>query len=177
MHDSHADLAAHQNQQHCFEISQVPWQHCQDYCQGACQISEQWYPKGIWCNNKIIWHQNNVATSFWLHNDVIIVSRARWVQYSRRLWTLQVRSYNKTSYLLIGHWPWEMFQYPIRRLIHGDNFFLMGIVWYCTEIWQVPRQQCCWSACQISKWYAHFNTRSRNFETLRDLTKRRLFGY
>ena len=55
---------------------------------------------------KSLWHQNNVATSFWLHNDVIIASRARWVQYSRSFGTLQVRSYNnKTSYwtLTLGH--------------------------------------------------------------------------
>ena len=54
---------------------------------------------------KSLWHQNDVTTSFWLHNDVIIASRARWVQYSRSFGTLQVRSYNKTSYwtLTLGH--------------------------------------------------------------------------
>ena len=54
---------------------------------------------------KSLWHQNNVATSFWLHNDVIIASRAPWVKYSRSFGTLQVRSYNKTSYwtLTLGH--------------------------------------------------------------------------
>ena len=28
-----------------------------------------------------LWHQNDVATSFWRHNDVIIVSYARWEWY------------------------------------------------------------------------------------------------
>ena len=41
---------------------------------------------------------------------------------------------------------------------------------YRFEIWQAHRQHCCRSACQVSE-------RSRGFETLRDLTERRLFGY
>ena len=45
------------------------------------------------------------------------------------------------------------------------------------EIWQAPRQHCCRGACQILKWYQHFNTQSRAFETLRDLTIRRLIVY
>ena len=47
----------------------------------------------------------------------------------------------------------------------------------CSEIWQALRQQCCRCACQISKWYNYLKFQSRVFETLRDLTKRRLFGY
>ena len=45
------------------------------------------------------------------------------------------------------------------------------------EIWQALRQQCCWCACHISKRYDNFKYQSRGFETLRDLTERRLFGY
>ena len=54
---------------------------------------------------KSLWYQNDVTTSFWLHNDVIIASRARWVLYSRSSGTLQERPYNKTSYwtLTLGH--------------------------------------------------------------------------
>ena len=45
------------------------------------------------------------------------------------------------------------------------------------EIWLALRQQCCRCACQISKRYDNLKYQSRGFETLRDLTKRRLFGY
>ena len=45
------------------------------------------------------------------------------------------------------------------------------------EIWQALRQQCCRCACQIAKRYDNLKYRSRGFETLRDLTERRLFGY
>ena len=48
---------------------------------------------------------------------------------------------------------------------------------HCSEIWQATRQHCCRGACQISKWYEHFNTRSRGFETLWGLTLRRLIRY
>ena len=46
-----------------------------------------------------------------------------------------------------------------------------------SEICQALRQQCCRCACQISKRYDNLKYQSRGFETLRDLTKRRLFGY
>ena len=45
------------------------------------------------------------------------------------------------------------------------------------EIWQALRQQCCRCACQNSKRYDNLKYQSRGFETLRDLTKIRLFGY
>ena len=46
-----------------------------------------------------------------------------------------------------------------------------------SEIWQALRQQCCRCACQISKRYDNLKYQSRGFETIRDLTKRRIFGY
>ena len=46
-----------------------------------------------------------------------------------------------------------------------------------SEIWQALRQHCCRCACQISKRYDNLKYQSRGFETSRDLTKRRLFGY
>ena len=46
-----------------------------------------------------------------------------------------------------------------------------------SEIWPALRQQCCRCACQISKRYDNLKYQSRGCETLRDLTKRRLFGY
>ena len=47
---------------------------------------------------------------------------------------------------------------------------------YRFEIWQAHRQHC-WSACQISERSDNSKYKSRAFETLRDLTERRLFGY
>ena len=46
-----------------------------------------------------------------------------------------------------------------------------------SEIWQALRQHCCRCACQVSKRYDNSKNQSRGLETLRDLTKRRLFGY
>ena len=46
-----------------------------------------------------------------------------------------------------------------------------------SEIWQALRQQCSRCACQVSKRYDNLKYQSRGFETLRDLSKRRLFGY
>ena len=46
-----------------------------------------------------------------------------------------------------------------------------------SEIWQALWQHCCRCACQISKRYDNLKYQSRGFETLRNLTKRRLFGY
>ena len=48
---------------------------------------------------------------------------------------------------------------------------------YRFEIWQAHRQQCSRSACQISEWSDISKYKSRSFETSRDLTIRRLFGY
>ena len=46
-----------------------------------------------------------------------------------------------------------------------------------SEIWQALRQQCCRCACKISRRHNNLKYQSRGFETLRDLTKRRLFEY
>ena len=48
---------------------------------------------------------------------------------------------------------------------------------YRFEIWQAHRQHCCRSACQVSERSDNSKYKSRGFETLRDLTERRLFGY
>ena len=74
------------------------------------------------------------------------------------------------------------FQYPKRRLIirscevskQRDLYLELSDR---SEIWQAHRQHCCRCACQISKWYDNLKYQSRGFETSRDLTIRRLFGY
>ena len=73
-------------------------------------------------------------------------------------------------------------QYPKRRLSvrsrkvskPRDLYFELSDR---SEICQAVRQQCCRCACQISKRYDNLKYRSRGFETLRDLTETRLFGY
>ena len=73
-------------------------------------------------------------------------------------------------------------QYPKRRLsvrsrkVSKPRDLCLELS-YRSEIWQALRQQCCRCACQISKRYKNVKYQSRGFETLRDLTKRRLFGY
>ena len=77
---------------------------------------------------------------------------------------------------------WAPSQYPKRRLSVRSRKVskprdLYSELSYRSEIWQALRQQCCRCACQISKRYGNLKYQSRGFETLRDLTKRRLFGY
>ena len=77
---------------------------------------------------------------------------------------------------------WAPSQYPKRRLSvrsrkvskPRDRYFELS---YRFEIWQAHRQHCCRSACQISERSGNSKYKSRGFETLRDLTERRLFGY
>ena len=73
--------------------------------------------------------------------------------------------------------PWAPSQYLERRLSVRSRKVSKPRNLYLelsdrSEIWQ-----CCRCACQISKRYDNLKYQSRGFETLRDLTKRRLFGY
>ena len=73
-------------------------------------------------------------------------------------------------------------QYPKRRLSVRSRKVSKPRDWYFKlsyrfEIWQAHRQQPCRSACQISERSDNSKYKSRGFETLRDLTERRLFGY
>ena len=73
-------------------------------------------------------------------------------------------------------------QYPKRRLSVRSRKVSKPRDWYFKlsyrfEIWQAHRQHCCRSACQISERSDNSKYKSRGFETLRDLTERRLFGY
>ena len=77
---------------------------------------------------------------------------------------------------------WAPSQYPERRLLVRSRKVSKPRDWYFKlsyrfEIWQAHRQHCCRSACQISERSDNSKYKSRGFETLRDLTKRRLFGY
>ena len=77
---------------------------------------------------------------------------------------------------------WAPSQYPKRRLFVRSRKVSKPRDWYFKlsyrfEIWQAHRQHCCRSACQISERSDNSKYKSRGFETLRDLTKRRLFGY
>ena len=73
-------------------------------------------------------------------------------------------------------------QYPKIRLIVRSrevskprDFYLE--LFDSSEIWQALRQHCFRCACQISKRFDNLKYQSRGFETSRDLTIRRLFGY
>ena len=77
---------------------------------------------------------------------------------------------------------WAPSQYPKRRLSVRSRKVSKPRDLYSelsdrSEIWQALRQQCCRCACQISKRYDNLKYQSRGSEALRDLTKRRLFGY
>ena len=78
--------------------------------------------------------------------------------------------------------PWAPSQYPKRRLFLRSRKVSKPRDWYFKwsyrfEMWQAHRQHCCRSACQISERSDNSNYKSRGFETSRDLTERRIFGY
>ena len=78
--------------------------------------------------------------------------------------------------------PWVPSQYTKRRLSVRSRKVSKPRDLYLelsdrSEIWQALRQQCCRCACQISKRYDNLKYQSHGFESLRDLKKRRLFGY
>ena len=58
------------------------------------------------------------------------------------------------------------------KVLKSQDFYLEF-----SRIFQAPQQHCFQCACQISKRFKHFNTRSRAFETLQDLTIRYLVRY
>ena len=77
---------------------------------------------------------------------------------------------------------WAPSQYAKKRLIVRSREVSKPRDWYFKlsyrfEIWQAHRQHCCRSACQISERSDNSKYKSRGFETSRDLTIRRLFGY
>ena len=78
---------------------------------------------------------------------------------------------------------WALLQYPTRRPIVRSckvskaRDLYLELYNRSDEIWQAPQQQCCWSACQISKRYDNSNYQSSGFEASRDPTIRRLIGY
>ena len=76
---------------------------------------------------------------------------------------------------------WAPSQYPKRRLSVRSRKVSKPRDLYLelsdrSEIWQALRQHCCRCACQIPKRYDNLKYQSRGFESLRDLTERRLFG-
>ena len=77
---------------------------------------------------------------------------------------------------------WAPSQYPERRLFVRSRKVSKPRDWYFKlsyrfEISQAHRQHCCRSACHISERSDNSKYKIRGFETLRDLTERRLFGY
>ena len=86
------------------------------------------------------------------------------------------------SYCLCWKTDWAPSQYPKRRLSVRSRKVSKPRDWYFKlsyrfEIWQAHRQHCYRRACQISERSDNSKYKSRGFETLRDLTERRLFGY
>ena len=83
---------------------------------------------------------------------------------------------------LVRHAAWFPSQYTKRRLFVRSREVSKSRDWcfkllHRFEIWQAHRQPCCRSACQISERSDNSKYKSRGFETLRDLTERRLIGY
>ena len=90
---------------------------------------------------------------------------------------------SKCCWFETPRWSYDVaggpFQYPIRRLAVRSRKVSKPRDLYLelydrSEIWQAPRLRCCRRACQISKLCDNLNYRSRDIETSRYLTIRRL---
>ena len=88
--------------------------------------------------------------------------------------------------LMSGQWhltdSWALFQYLTRRLIERSRDVLKQRDLYLklcdrSDIWQAPRQHCCWCACQVSNRCNNLKYQSHGFGTSRDHGIRRLIGY
>ena len=100
--------------------------------------------------------------------------------YTRFLCLVSVHQTAKI--ISIRHGIWAPSQYPKRRLSVRSRKVSKPRDWYFKlsyrfQIWQAHRQHCCRSACQIPERSDNYKYKSRGFETLRDLTEIRLFGY
>ena len=116
------------------------------------------------------------------YNSPVILQRTRVItkRLPSHIVTILVRckltAYNKMT-------PNDpVLQYAQSLLIKPYLLLTMGEEWYFKlsyrfEIWQAHRQHCCRDVCQISERSDDSKYKSRGFETLRDLTERRLFGY
>ena len=99
--------------------------------------------------------------------------------YKRQFWSFVTLACALHAYLFKTRAP---SQYPKRRLSvrsrkvskPRDRYFKLS---YRFEVWQAHRHHCYRSACHISERSDNSKYKSRGFETLRDLTERRLFGY
>ena len=116
------------------------------------------------------WHANDLDIYLSIHTLDLCISFITFMWCFRSQWPK------------IESTTWGPSQYPKRRLSVRSRKVSKPRDLYLelsdlSEIWQALRQQCCRCACQISKRYDNLKYQSRGFETSRDLTKRRLFGY
>ena len=105
-----------------------------------------------------------------------------WLKPREHLWRDTTKTCTEPTYHNLDLADRAPSQYPKRRLFARSREVSKPRDWYFKlpyrfEIWQAHRQQCCRSACQIAERSDNSKYKSRGFETLRDLTKRRLFGY
>ena len=131
------------------------------------------------------WWFETPLRSLWRHCNVLGI----WLKWSNQQSNTLLLGLPKVSALSPWHiylqeiiTNWAPSQYPKRRLFVRSRKVSKPRDWYFKlsyrfEIWQAHRQHCCRSACQISERSGNSKYKSRGFETLRDLTERRLFGY
>ena len=144
--------------------------------------------KRLECRFRILIHQLNIYVIYnWL-NFLAVRNCSHWHHFDinwfiKRNWQFLIDGlqYIKSQFK-IQHSSWVPSQYPKRRLPIRSRKVSKPRDLYLelsdlSEIWQAVRQQCCRCACPISKRYDNLKYRSRGFETLRDLTERRLIGY
>ena len=132
-------------------------------------------------NLKQRWHSTSYTCMY-------ILDRTHWRTWSSIIWPLcssdgvSYRKRNADDVHMITGTIWAPSQYTKRCLFVRSREVSKSRDWYFKllhrfEIWQAHRQPCCQSACQISERSDNSEYKSRGFETLRDLTERRLIGY
>ena len=139
------------------------------------------FPDDFWCNLS----SNKAQTDSIVIKNTLILYAIKLIVYTSvnklgayfRVICAPIRSWSDAIYP--GRHP---FKHPKRRLIvrsgedskSGDLYLELSDR---SEIWQAFRQHCWRCACKMSKRYENLKYQSRGFDTSRDLTIRRLFGY
>ena len=133
-------------------------------------------------SNTSLWHQRFAQDHVSRQNTEIITEHTN-VSLCQRQISQQVLTEVPVYWCyFLKNTSRALVHYPIRRLI-ARSCEVSKPRYLClelsdrSEIWQVPRQQCCRGACQISKRYDDSNYQLRGFETSQDLRIRRLIVY
>ena len=168
-HNGHDSVSNHQPRD-CFLSRSVHLDTDQRKHQSSASLAFVW---GIHRGPVNSPHKWPVTRKMFPFDDVIMI----YIDSDMELLAMALNSALSNSSAIVVIWAPS--QYPKRRLFVRSRKVSKPWDWYYKlsyrfEIWQAHRQHCCRSACHISERSDNSKYKSSGFETLRDLTERRL---